>query len=71
MAAVERYALALGAAGCIAAEWHSEAEGGFKRVRNRLWQLEKRRYHVPWVTAGTTSMVAKSVQTLGTPELRE
>jgi alkylation response protein AidB-like acyl-CoA dehydrogenase len=63
--------LALGAAGYIAAEWHSEAEGGFNRVRNRLWQLEKRRFHVPWVTAGTTSMVAKSVQKFGTPELRD
>ncbi len=63
--------LALGAAGYIAGEWHSEAEGGFSRLRNRLWQLEKRRYHVPWVTSGTTSMVAKSVAKFGTPELRD
>jgi alkylation response protein AidB-like acyl-CoA dehydrogenase len=63
--------LALGAAGFIANEWHSEAEGGFDRLRNRLWQLEKRRYHVPWVTAGTTSMVARSVQKFGRPELRD
>src|SRR6195952_5862720 len=52
--------LALGAAGYLSGEWHSESDGGFSRVRNRLWQLEKRRYHVPWVTAGTTVEIAKS-----------
>jgi alkylation response protein AidB-like acyl-CoA dehydrogenase len=62
--------LALGAAGYIAGEWKSEADGGFNRLRNRLWQLEKRRYHVPWVTAGTTSMIAKSVAKFGTPEVQ-
>jgi alkylation response protein AidB-like acyl-CoA dehydrogenase len=39
-------------------------------VRNRLWQLEKRRAHVPWVTAGTTTMIAKSVAKFGSPEVR-
>jgi alkylation response protein AidB-like acyl-CoA dehydrogenase len=63
--------LALGAAGYITGEWHSEAEGGFSRLRNRLWQLEKRRYHVPWVTAGTTSMIARSVKKFGRPDLQE
>ena len=63
--------LALGAGGYIAGEWHSEDEGGFSRLRNRLWQLEKRRYHVPWVTAGTTSMIAKSVKRFGSPEVQE
>ena len=46
--------LALGAAGYLAGEWQTEADGGFSRVRSRLWQLEKRRAHVPWVTSGTT-----------------
>jgi alkylation response protein AidB-like acyl-CoA dehydrogenase len=63
--------LALGAAGYIAGEWHSEDEGGFSRLRNRLWQLEKRRYHVPWVTSGTTSMIARSVKRFGSPEVQE
>jgi alkylation response protein AidB-like acyl-CoA dehydrogenase len=63
--------LALGAAGYISGEWHSESDGGFSRVRNRLWQLEKRRYHVPWVTAGTTSMIAKSVAKFANPEIRD
>ncbi|MGX9673435.1 acyl-CoA dehydrogenase family protein [Mycobacterium sp. HM-7] len=63
--------LALGAAGYLEAEWKSEAEGGFTPVRRRIWQLEKRRYHVPWVTWGTTAMVARSVATFGSPELRD
>ena len=62
--------LALGEAGYLAGEWQTEAKGGFSRVRNRLWQLEKRRAHVPWVTAGTTTMIAKSVAKFGSPEVR-
>lgn len=61
--------LALGAAGYLEGEWKSEAEGGFTRIRRRIWELEKRRAHVPWVTAGTTSMVARSVAKFGRPEL--
>jgi 3-oxocholest-4-en-26-oyl-CoA dehydrogenase alpha subunit len=62
--------LALGAAGYLTGEWKTEAQGGFTRVRNRLWQLEKRRAHVPWVTSGTTTMIAKSVAKFGSPEVR-
>jgi alkylation response protein AidB-like acyl-CoA dehydrogenase len=61
--------LALGAAGYLEAEWKPEDEGGFTRVRRRLWELEKRRAHVPWVTWGTTIMVARSVAAFGKPEL--
>jgi len=62
--------LALGAAGYLEREWKPETDGGFTRVRRRIWELEKRRAHVPWVTSGTTSMVARSVQRFGSPELR-
>jgi alkylation response protein AidB-like acyl-CoA dehydrogenase len=62
--------LALGAAGYLAAEWKPERDGGFGRVRGRLWQLEKRRAQVPWVTSGTTSMIARSVAKFGSPELQ-
>jgi len=62
--------LAMGAAGYLAAEWKPERDGGFPRVRGRLWQLEKRRAHVPWVTAGTTAMIARSVAKFGSPEVR-
>jgi alkylation response protein AidB-like acyl-CoA dehydrogenase len=61
--------LALGAAGYLEAEWKPDSEGGFSRVRRRIWELEKRRAHVPWVTWGTTSMVARSVAAFGKPEL--
>ncbi|MGV0067342.1 acyl-CoA dehydrogenase family protein [Mycobacterium colombiense] len=63
--------LALGAAGYLEREWKSEADGGFSRVRRRIWELEKRRAHVPWVTWGTTAMVARSVARFGSAELRD
>src|SRR5215218_1577521 len=62
--------LALGAAGYLEKEWKPEADGGFSRVRRRIWELEKRRAHVPWVTWGTTSMVARSVARFGSAELQ-
>jgi 3-oxocholest-4-en-26-oyl-CoA dehydrogenase alpha subunit len=62
--------LALGSAGYLAREWKPEADGGFNRVRSRIWELEKRRAHVPWVTWGTTAMVARSVAKFGSPELK-
>lgn len=63
--------LAFGAAGYLAGEWKPAAEGGFSRVQRRIWELEKRRAHVPWVTWGTTAMVARSVVKFGSPELQE
>src|ERR1700738_5173769 len=62
--------LALGAAGYLARDWKSEPDGGFNRVRRRIWDLEKRRAHVPWVTSGTTAMIARSAEKLGSPELK-
>ncbi len=61
--------LKLGAAGYLAKEWKPESQGGFSRVRRRIWEQEKRRAHVPWVTWGTTAMVARSVAKFGSPEL--
>jgi 3-oxocholest-4-en-26-oyl-CoA dehydrogenase alpha subunit len=63
--------LALGAAGYLALEWQPAADGGFTRVRRRIWEMEKRRAHVPWVTWGTTAMVARSVLKFASPELRD
>src|SRR6478752_9574861 len=62
--------LALGAAGYLEKEWKPESEGGFDRLRARIWALEKRRAHVPWVTSGTTAMIAHSVEKFGSPELK-
>jgi alkylation response protein AidB-like acyl-CoA dehydrogenase len=63
--------LKFGAAGYLEAEWKPHSEGGFSRVRRRIWELEKRRVHVPWVTWGTTAMVARSVAKFGSPEVRD
>src|ERR1700757_594311 len=63
--------LKLGAAGYLAKEWKPQSEGGFSRLRRRIWELEKRRAHVPWVTWGTTAMVARSVAKCGSPEVRD
>jgi 3-oxocholest-4-en-26-oyl-CoA dehydrogenase alpha subunit len=63
--------LAFGAAGYLAAEWKPHYQGGFTRVRRRIWELEKRRAHVPWVTWGTTAMVARSLVKFGSPELQD
>ena len=62
--------LALGAAGYLEGEWKGAADGGLRRVRRRIWELEKRRAHVPWVTWGTTAMVARSVAKFGSAELQ-
>src|ERR1700755_1490287 len=62
--------LALGAAGYLESEWKGSSDGGFSRVRRRIWELEKRRAHVPWVTWGTTAMVARSVAKFGSSELK-
>src|SRR3954462_8249014 len=61
--------LALGAAGYLEREWKAASEGGFSRVRRRIWELEKRRAHVPWVTWGTSAMIARSVEKFGSQEL--
>jgi alkylation response protein AidB-like acyl-CoA dehydrogenase len=62
--------LALGEAGYLVGEWKPERDGGFDRVRGRIWQLEKRRAHVPWVTSGTTSMIARSVAKFASAEFQ-
>ena len=63
--------LAMGEAGYLEREYRKADEGGFSRVESRLWALERRRSHVPWVTWGTTILVAHSVEAYGSPELCE
>lgn len=62
--------LALGAAGYLDRDWNPATERPFTRVERRIWELEKRRAHVPWVTSGTTAMITKSVEKFGSPELK-
>jgi alkylation response protein AidB-like acyl-CoA dehydrogenase len=61
--------LALGDAGYLAADFRDEAEGGFSRVRRRIWNLELGRAHTPWFHWGTTAMVARAVEQFGSAEL--
>ncbi|MGI5217861.1 acyl-CoA dehydrogenase family protein [Nocardia sp. CA-290969] len=63
--------LAMGAEGWLAAELNKPGEGGLDRLRRRIWDLEKRRARVPWVTWGTTAIVLGSVRDYGSPELKE
>jgi alkylation response protein AidB-like acyl-CoA dehydrogenase len=67
----ERVHLAMGAAGYLEREYRAESQGGFDAVRRRIWQLEIRRFHVPWITWGTTAIVAHSVEKFCPPTLRE
>ena len=62
--------LALGEAGYLAAEFKDEADGGFSRLRRRLWNLEIGRAHTPWFHWGTTAMVARAVRDFGSDELK-
>jgi alkylation response protein AidB-like acyl-CoA dehydrogenase len=63
--------LALGEAGYLAEEFNDEADGGFSRLRRRLWNLEIGRAHTPWFHWGTTAMVARAVRDFGSPALKE
>ncbi|GAA2557853.1 acyl-CoA dehydrogenase family protein [Mycolicibacterium diernhoferi] len=63
--------LALGAAGYLEREFKPEGDGGFTRVQRRIWALERRRAEVPWVTWGTTIMIARSVAKFSAPEVRD
>jgi alkylation response protein AidB-like acyl-CoA dehydrogenase len=63
--------LALGAKGYLAADFRDEADGGFSRLRRRIWSLEIGRAHTPWFHWGTTAMVARAVEQFGSPELTD
>jgi alkylation response protein AidB-like acyl-CoA dehydrogenase len=62
--------LALGAKGYLAADFKDESDGGFSRLRRRIWNLEIGRAHTPWFHWGTTAMVARAVEQFGSPELK-
>jgi 3-oxocholest-4-en-26-oyl-CoA dehydrogenase alpha subunit len=62
--------LALGEAGYLAADFRDEADGGFSRIRRRIWNLEIGRAHTPWFHWGTTAMVARAVEQFGSAELK-
>jgi 3-oxocholest-4-en-26-oyl-CoA dehydrogenase alpha subunit len=63
--------MALGAAGYLAADFRSEADGGFSRLRKRIWDLEIGRAHTPWFHWGTTAMVARAIEQFGSAALKD
>ena len=63
--------LALGEAGYLATDFKDESEGGFTRLRRRIWGLEIGRVHTPWFHWGTTAMVARAVEQFGSDELKD
>ena len=63
--------LALGEAGYLAADFKDEADGGFSRLRRRIWNLEIGRAHTPWFHWGTTAMVARAVVQFGLQALKD
>jgi alkylation response protein AidB-like acyl-CoA dehydrogenase len=63
--------LALGKRGYLATDFKPEAEGGFTRLRKRIWDLEIGRAHTPWFHWGTTAMVARAVNQFGCDELKD
>ena len=63
--------LALGEAGYLATDFKDESEGGFTRLRRRIWGLEIGRIHTPWFHWGTTAMVARAVEQFGSDELKD
>jgi alkylation response protein AidB-like acyl-CoA dehydrogenase len=63
--------MALGAAGYLAADFRPEADGGFSRLRKRIWDLEIGRAHTPWFHWGTTAMVARAIEQFGSAALKD
>ncbi len=62
--------MALGEAGYLATDFKTEADGGFSRIRKRIWDLEIGRAHTPWFHWGTTAMVAHAIEQFGSAELK-
>ncbi|CAJ1510430.1 acyl-CoA dehydrogenase family protein [[Mycobacterium] burgundiense] len=63
--------LALGAKGLLAADFKDESDGGFSRLRRRIWDLEIGRAHTPWFHWGTTAMVAHLVAKFAAADILE
>ncbi|BBZ36102.1 acyl-CoA dehydrogenase family protein [Mycolicibacterium confluentis] len=61
--------LALADKGYLAADFTDETDGGFTRLRRRIWDLEIGRAHTPWFHWGTTAMVAHIVEKFAPQDL--
>jgi alkylation response protein AidB-like acyl-CoA dehydrogenase len=63
--------LALGAKGWLARELNTEAEGGFSRLRQRIYELATHRAGMPYFHWSVTKMVARQVQAFASPSLKK
>jgi 3-oxocholest-4-en-26-oyl-CoA dehydrogenase alpha subunit len=68
---IEELHLAMGAEGWLEPETKSAAEGGFTPIQRRIWDLERRRRHVPLQRWGSTMMILQAVRRYACPELLE
>jgi 3-oxocholest-4-en-26-oyl-CoA dehydrogenase alpha subunit len=68
---IEELHRAMGAEGWLEAETKSAADGGFTPIQRRIWNLERRRMHVPLERWGSTMMILQAVRSHGCPELLE
>jgi alkylation response protein AidB-like acyl-CoA dehydrogenase len=68
---IEELHLAMGAEGWLEPETKSAADGGFTPIQRRIWNLERRRMHVPLERWGSTMMILQAVRSYACPELLE
>jgi alkylation response protein AidB-like acyl-CoA dehydrogenase len=66
---IEQLHLAMGAEGWLEPETKSAADGGFTPIQRRIWDLERRRMHVPLERWGSTTMILQAVRRYARPEL--
>jgi 3-oxocholest-4-en-26-oyl-CoA dehydrogenase alpha subunit len=68
---IEELHLAMGASGWLEPETKSAADGGFTPMQRRIWDLERRRMHVPLERWGSTMMILQAVRRYACPNLLE
>jgi alkylation response protein AidB-like acyl-CoA dehydrogenase len=66
---IEELHLAMGAEGWLEPETKSAKDGGFTAMQRRIWNLERRKAHLPLVTWGSTLMILRAVRRYGSAEL--
>jgi 3-oxocholest-4-en-26-oyl-CoA dehydrogenase alpha subunit len=68
---IEELHLAMAAEGWLEPETKSAADGGLTPIQRRIWNLERRRMHVPLERWGSTMMILQAVRRYARPELLE
>jgi 3-oxocholest-4-en-26-oyl-CoA dehydrogenase alpha subunit len=68
---IEELHLAMGAEGWLEPETKSAVDGGFTPIQRRIWDLERRRMHVPLERWGSTMMILQAVRRYASSELLE